>query len=63
MRSLRSPGSALKPLIYAMAFDDRTLHPDSLVEDVPVRFRDWLPRNFDRDHQGAVTVRARCSNR
>ncbi len=40
-----------------MAFDDRTLHPESLIEDVPVRFRDWLPRNFDRDHQGAVTVR------
>ena len=57
VRAHRSPGSALKPLIYAMAFDDRTLHPDSLVEDVPVRFRDWLPRNFDRDHQGAVTVR------
>ncbi len=31
--------------------------PNSLVEDVPVRFKDWLPRNFDRDHQGAVTVR------
>ena len=57
VRARRSPGSALKPLIYAMAFDDRTLHPDSLVEDVPVRFRDWLPRNFDRDHQGVVTVR------
>ena len=57
VRARRSPGSALKPLIYAMAFDDRTLHPDSLVEDVPVRFRDWLPRNFDRNHQGAVTVR------
>jgi len=57
VRARRSPGSALKPLIYAMAFDDRTLHPESLVEDVPVRFRDWLPRNFDRDHQGAVTVR------
>ena len=57
VRSRRSPGSALKPLIYAMAFDDRVLHPDSLIEDVPVRFRDWLPRNFDRDHVGAVTVR------
>jgi penicillin-binding protein 1C len=57
VRAHRSPGSALKPLIYAMAFEDRTLHPDSLVEDVPVRFRDWLPRNFDRDHQGAVSVR------
>ncbi|HYX03688.1 MAG TPA: penicillin-binding transpeptidase domain-containing protein, partial [Reyranella sp.] len=57
VRSRRSPGSALKPLIYAMAFDDRTLHPESIVEDVPVRFRDWLPRNFDHDHAGAVTVR------
>jgi len=57
VRAHRSPGSALKPLIYALAFDDRTLHPESLVEDVPVRFKDWLPRNFDRDHQGAITVR------
>lgn len=57
VRARRSPGSALKPLIYALAFDDRALHPETLVEDVPVRFRDWLPRNFDRDHQGAVTVR------
>ena len=57
VRAHRSPGSALKPLIYALAFDDRTLHPESLVEDVPVRFKDWLPRNFDREHQGAVTVR------
>jgi len=57
VRSHRSPGSALKPMIYALAFDDRTLHPESIVDDVPVRFKDWLPRNFDRDHQGAVTVR------
>ena len=57
VRAHRSPGSALKPLIYALAFDDRVLHPESLVEDVPVRFRDWLPRNFDHAHMGAVTVR------
>lgn len=57
VRAHRSPGSALKPFIYALAFEDRVLHPESLVEDVPVRFRDWLPRNFDHDHQGAVTVR------
>ena len=57
VRARRSPGSALKPLIYAMAFDDRWLHPESTVQDVAVRFRDWVPRNFDRDHQGSVTVR------
>src|SRR5262249_25714059 len=57
VRAHRSPGSALKPLIYALAFDDRTLHPESIVEDVPVRFKDWLPHTFDRDHQGVVRVR------
>jgi penicillin-binding protein 1C len=57
VRAHRSPGSALKPMIYALAFDDRTLHPETMVEDVPVRFKDWLPRNFDHGHQGAVTVR------
>ncbi|HTR84559.1 MAG TPA: penicillin-binding protein 1C [Reyranella sp.] len=57
VRASRSPGSALKPLIYALAFEDRILHPESLVEDVPVRFREWLPRNFDHGHQGAITVR------
>ncbi|MFZ5779745.1 MAG: penicillin-binding protein 1C [Pseudomonadota bacterium] len=57
VRARRSPGSALKPLIYAVAFDDRVLHPESLIADVPIRFSEWLPRNFDRGHQGAVTVR------
>lgn len=57
VRAHRSPGSALKPMIYALAFDDRRLHPESLVEDVPVRFKDWQPRNFDHGHWGAVTVR------
>jgi penicillin-binding protein 1C len=57
VRAHRSPGSALKPMIYALAFEDRTLHPESLVEDVQVRFKDWLPRNFDHGHMGAVTVR------
>ncbi|MBV8413557.1 MAG: penicillin-binding protein 1C [Alphaproteobacteria bacterium] len=57
VRAHRSPGSALKPLIYGLAFDDRVLHPDSIIEDVPVRFREWLPRNFDHEHMGAVTVR------
>ncbi|WIM13432.1 penicillin-binding protein 1C [Enhydrobacter sp.] len=57
VRAHRSPGSALKPLIYALAFDDRRLHPESLIEDVPVRFKAWQPRNFDHGHMGAVTVR------
>lgn len=56
-RRPRSPGSALKPFVYALAFDDRTLHPGTLVEDAPVRFGDWSPRNFDHGFHGMVTVR------
>lgn len=56
-QALRSPGSALKPFVYALAFDDLALHPGTLIDDTPRRFGDWRPRNFDRDSHGAVTAR------
>lgn len=56
-RAVRSPGSALKPLIYALAFDDLTLHPETRIADAPLRFNGWAPRNFDRGFRGQVTVR------
>lgn len=56
-RARRSPGSALKPFIYAMAFDDLALHPATLIEDGPWRFGEWQPRNFDHGYSGTVTVR------
>ncbi len=57
IRARRSPGSALKPFIYGIAFDDRIAHPETFVEDVSRRFGDWMPRNFDGEHQGTLTVR------
>ena len=56
-RAVRSPGSALKPFIYALAFDDLSLHPGTLIDDAPQRFGDWLPRNFDDGFHGVVTAR------
>jgi penicillin-binding protein 1C len=56
-QALRSPGSALKPLIYAVAFDDLSLHPGTLISDAPQRFGSWMPRNFDRDLHGTLTAR------
>ncbi|HKX10874.1 MAG TPA: penicillin-binding protein 1C, partial [Stellaceae bacterium] len=56
-RAQRSPGSALKPFIYGLAFDDRAIHPASLIDDEPLRFGDYVPRNFDRQFQGTVSVR------
>jgi penicillin-binding protein 1C len=53
----RSPGSALKPFIYGLAFDDLILHPSSMMEDEPTMFGDYAPRDFDGQFQGAVTAR------
>lgn len=55
-RALRSPGSTLKPFVYALGFDDGLIHPETLVEDRPVTFGRWQPQNFDRTFRGTVTV-------
>ncbi|MDE1940235.1 MAG: penicillin-binding protein 1C, partial [Alphaproteobacteria bacterium] len=56
-RRARSPGSALKPFAYGMAFDDLILHPLSMMDDAPTSFGDYAPRDFDGGFQGAVTAR------
>ncbi|MGB3865580.1 MAG: penicillin-binding protein 1C, partial [Xanthobacteraceae bacterium] len=56
-RAVRSPGSTLKPFIYGLAFEDGVVHPDSLIDDRPVRFGAYAPENFDMTFQGTVTVR------
>lgn len=55
-QALRSPGSTLKPVIYAMAFDRGLAHPQTLIDDAPVRFGDYAPQNFDGHFRGEVTV-------
>ena len=57
VRRRRSPGSALKPFIYGMAFDDLALLPDTLIEDRPLRIGDYAPEDFDRGFHGQVTAR------
>jgi len=56
-RAVRSPGSTLKPFIYGLAFEDGFVHPDSLIDDRPVRFGVYAPENFDMTFQGTVPVR------
>jgi penicillin-binding protein 1C len=53
----RSPGSALKPFIYGLAFDSLYLHPASMMTDAPTQFGDYAPKDFDGAFQGAVTAR------
>lgn len=56
-QALRSPGSTLKPLVYALAFDEGLAHPETLIEDAPVAFGTYRPQNFDRVFRGTLTVR------
>ncbi|MFA6967711.1 penicillin-binding protein 1C [Bosea sp. (in: a-proteobacteria)] len=56
-RALRSPGSALKPFIYALAFDNGIAHPETMLEDRPARYGIYVPENFDMTFQGMVSAR------
>lgn len=56
-RAVRSPGSTLKPFIYGLAFEDGFVHPESLIDDRPIRFGNYAPENFDMTFQGTVPVR------
>ncbi|MEO0608222.1 MAG: penicillin-binding protein 1C, partial [Pseudomonadota bacterium] len=52
----RSPGSTLKPFIYALAFDDGAAAPSTRIADLPKRFAAYQPENFDRLFRGDVRV-------
>ncbi len=57
LRAIRSPGSALKPFVYGMAFDAGFLHPETLVGDRPGGVDGYAPGNFDAAYQGEISVR------
>ncbi|MBW6490252.1 MAG: penicillin-binding protein 1C [Lentimicrobium sp.] len=54
--ALRSPGSTLKPLLYALAIDDGLITPKTLVTDVPQNFAGYRPENYDETYRGKVSI-------
>jgi len=52
----RSPGSTLKPLLYALAIDRGIALPEYLVPDVPSQYGTYRPKNFDGDWSGLVRL-------
>ncbi len=56
-QAVRSPGSTLKPLIYGLAFENGLAHPETIIEDRPMRFGGYAPQNFDKTYRGAVHIR------
>lgn len=60
--SPRQPGSAIKPILYATAFEDTLISPASVIWDVPVTYtvsagNVYIPANYDRQFHGPVTAR------
>lgn len=56
VKAIRSPGSALKPALYLMAFDKGYVSPKTVVSDVPVNFSGYSPENYDESYRGKVTI-------
>lgn len=52
----RSPGSTLKPFIYALGFDQGILQPQTVLRDVPTAFGPYTPENFDGNFLGPITA-------
>ena len=53
----RSPGSTLKPFVYAIAFDDGAASAETVITDAPQRFAGYAPENFDKRFYGDVRIR------
>lgn len=52
----RSPGSTLKPFIYALAMDQGFIHPRTMLKDAPVAFGPYSPENFDGTFVGPIAA-------
>lgn len=55
--SPRSPGSALKPLLYAYAIEKGLITPAAILHDVPVNYAGYVAENYDGKYHGTVTVK------
>jgi penicillin-binding protein 1C len=53
----RSPGSTLKPFVYALAMDEGLIHPMSLLRDAPKKFGGFTPENYDHRFMGPISVK------
>ncbi len=56
IRAIRSPGSTLKPLVYALGIDAGLITPKKMVLDIPMNFNGYAPLNFDKKNRGKVSI-------
>jgi penicillin-binding protein 1C len=55
--AIRSPGSTLKPFLYARALDQGMVSPELLLPDVPKNYKGYEPKNYDDTYRGMVSMR------
>lgn len=58
----RSPGSLLKPILYAAALDQKIILPKELLPDIPLFSKSFIPKNFDKKFRGVVHADQALSN-
>jgi len=56
VKAVRSPGSTLKPFLYALAFDKGIYTPKIKISDIPVNFGGYSPENYDESYNGMITI-------
>ena len=57
IQAVRSPGSALKPFLFALALEKGIVNPKAILYDIPSDFGGFTPTNFDDTFQGQVNMR------
>jgi len=62
IKAIRSPGSTLKPFLYALAFDQGIITPKLKITDVPVNYSGYEPHNYDSEYHGLVSVTNALTN-
>ncbi|MCP3954347.1 MAG: penicillin-binding protein 1C [Desulfobacterales bacterium] len=55
--SFRSPGSTLKPFLYALAVDSGMVSEKTVLYDIPVNYGGYSPQNYSKEFRGLVTMR------
>jgi penicillin-binding protein 1C len=53
----RSPGSTLKPFVYALAMDAGLIHPMTMLKDLPKKYGGFAPENFGKGFVGPISAK------
>lgn len=54
IKAPRSPGSTLKPFLYASMLTEGFILPTTLIPDVPTQISGYVPQNYDLGYDGAI---------